>query len=189
MPPFRRSNSSAKKGISGLFGGLMSSNPRSEPRPEPRPEPRRRSTYHATDDEARPDKRARRTRGISNAVPEMDADREARAPLGEQRENKKRLKRLAVPKTHVVRGVGVRKRKKRTYVGKKIGRHDERNEGLHESVRPRGSQTKRQKRGRPIGQNAAAAVDSKRKLLRRKRRQKPVGLPGLTTTHATRRRI
>ncbi|KAI0401033.1 hypothetical protein F4802DRAFT_609692 [Xylaria palmicola] len=80
--PLRRSNSSAKKGISGLFGGLMSSTPR--------PEPRRRSTYHGTDDEGRPDKRARRSRGMSNAEPDMDADREARrAARRELREQEK----------------------------------------------------------------------------------------------------
>ncbi|KAI1181872.1 hypothetical protein F5B17DRAFT_450799 [Nemania serpens] len=77
LTPPRRSNSNAKKGISGIFGGLRSSNPRFEPRSEPRPEPRRRSTYHGTEDEGRPDKRPRPSRGMSNMEPETD-DREAR---------------------------------------------------------------------------------------------------------------
>jgi len=72
--PLRRSNSSAKKGISGLFGGFMSSTPR----PEPRPQPRRRTTYHTTDDEGRPDKRTKHTRDLNHAEPEYDAGREAR---------------------------------------------------------------------------------------------------------------
>ncbi|KAI0147980.1 hypothetical protein F4776DRAFT_292566 [Hypoxylon sp. NC0597] len=79
--PLKRSNSSAKKGLAGLFGGLKST-PRTEMRPEP---PRRRSTYYTTDDEIRPDKRAK---GSSRDYRGIDVDamtmRKLAAPPVEQ---------------------------------------------------------------------------------------------------------
>ncbi|KAI5862213.1 hypothetical protein GGS23DRAFT_111647 [Durotheca rogersii] len=75
-PPLKRSNSTTKKGLTSLFGGLMSPAPRAEARPEPR----RRNTQYMTDDEARPDRRTKKSsRDYRDADDDaVEEEREAR---------------------------------------------------------------------------------------------------------------
>ncbi|KAI1800418.1 hypothetical protein F4811DRAFT_539409 [Daldinia bambusicola] len=153
--PLKRSGSNAKKGISGLFGGLMSSTPR----PESRPEPRRRSTYHTTDDEARPDKRVRRSTRDYHIVDEegIDDEREARRAARRAR----RAEEKAAEEARLAKEEERRERRRR---------HEEEAEARKQAEREARRAERRATREREAERLAVEAKEAERAERRRLRR-------------------